>query len=98
MDERDEATADRLRRQTAMIGRLVRQLEGARHLVLELRRRVVTQDCEIQALRATVAELMIGRLVRQLEGARHLLLELRRRVVTQDCEIQALRASGPTRG
>lgn len=60
MCERDEATADRLQRQTEMIGRLTRQLEGARHLCDELRRRVVTQDCDIHALRATVAELLTG--------------------------------------
>lgn len=58
MGEGSEALVARLNRQTEMIGRLVRQLEGARHLVEELRRRVVTQDCEIDALRATVADVL----------------------------------------
>lgn len=60
MCDRNEALVGQLNRQTEMIGKLVRQLEGARHLCDELRRRVVTQECEIEALRATVAELLTG--------------------------------------
>lgn len=67
MCDRNEALVGQLNRQTEMIGKLVRQLEGARYLCDALRRlvvaqqgRVVTQECEIEALRATVAELLTG--------------------------------------
>lgn len=40
--------------------RLTNMLTGARLLVNELRRQIITKDLEIEALRATVAEVLVA--------------------------------------